>query len=1264
MFDDSRSFITRAFLRAEFDLDYRAFAAEHDAELLKRLRDWDARLHLSETQAEGAFTQTFFVDTWGYGESGRVPVDQHTIIPQFRISGEGAGGGMGAADLALSWFRGREDEIPQVLCEFKDIRSKLDVKQNRKGSTRTPVEQCLSYVRGARRGLFGNEPVQPWWGLVTDMNEFRLYWWDRAPQQYIRFLIRREDLLSGSYDLLSDTEEARFDRYLFAKLFSRDMLLSEAGRPQLLRLIERQWTVGRKLEGAFYADYKELRERLFNVLRLNNPDFPSRPAELLRLTQKLLDRFIFAFFCEDMGERMLFPPAMLRDFMRNRSQEVFYDENGPDLWEFFKRLFALMNSGGTFSRLSLPEINGGLFAADPLINALHIPNHIFAKAGQGANDAALEGDKTTLLYLCARYNYAGRGDVRESVSLYTLGHIFEQSITELEYRQGELEGRDSIAKLSKRKRDGVYYTPEPVVNYLVDHTLGPWFAAAKAACGYPAEGPPSVEAATAYIEKLKSVRIVDPACGSGAFLISAFRRLLAERIAAERDLDNARGGTPAAVNEAPLVAEILRDNIYGVDINPASVEIAKLALWLHTARASAPLSSLEHTIRIGNSLVSHDFWLGREKTPAAEERIRSFDWREAFPEVWPDRRTGGFDIVLGNPPYVRLQNLTKVDPDVVAYLTATRGDDTYESAQTGNFDLYLPFIEKGLRLLRLGGRMAYIAPSLWTVNQYGEGLRRVVRNGKHLDRWLDFKAHQIFEDVITYTALQFYTNESNDLVRIAEAPTGDMADIDWGDPELALTYSALPEQGEWLMATGANRALIERLEQDCLRLDDPSLTDGIIVGIQTSADHIYHLDRLSAGRYLCKPKGPKAKTPPPYEVEIEDAIMKPLVSGAEAKRYEEAETDTYLLFPYERDARGAMRLISAADMQQRFPRAWAHLRKWEKELRERESDGFDDAEWYRFGRNQNIDKQDVLKLIVPRLVQHLKCSLDADGKVCLDNVDVGGVLPANHDDAPYLMAMLNGPVCDFVFRIISKPFQHDYRSANKQFIAPLPIAPAPEIRRAALSAHARRLQERWSHRRSLLHEAAERLGVLGRARHPARWLWPELPTLPELTEQAPKTLRLTTDKRKWAEAQLDELEAARLDALQAALDRGGRWEAVFEDGELRLYAAGTPVLNKIFLDEAAGRLAEAYWRYLILDGLSREAAKLANDLRRPPAASDTPAATQFLERVAALLADVANIETEERALNELLFELYELSPAERNLVENERARRAERAVSG
>src|SRR5690606_7012210 len=198
---------------------------------------------------------------------------------------------------------------------------------------------------------------------------------------------------------------------------------------------------------------------------------------------------------------------------------------------------------------------------------------------------------------------------------------------------------------------------------------------------------------------------------------------------------------------------------------------------------------------------------------------------------------------------------------------------------------------------------------------------------------------------------RFFTKEARDVVRIAAAPNGDTEahDVDWSDPDLAVSWDAFPEDGEWLMATGAERALIDRLAHDCLRLNDEGLTTAIFQGLITSADAIYHLKRLGRNRYLCAPK-----KMPAHEVEIEDDIMKPLVSGPEAKRYEEPETETHVLFPYERDAGGQMKLIPAAEMAKRFPKAWTYLKSWEKELRKRERNAFDDERWYRFGRNQNI----------------------------------------------------------------------------------------------------------------------------------------------------------------------------------------------------------------------------------------------------------------------------------------------------------------------
>jgi type I restriction-modification system DNA methylase subunit len=1246
MFDDSRSFIGRPFLQSTLDYEFKDYLeAGKDEEVLARLKKWHGRAKLSETQAESAFIQTFFVETWGYGLSGQGSSDDHTLVPKFDVPGAGAKGGSGKADVALGWFLGKANEVPQVLCEFKDIKSDLDTKQNRKGSNHTPVEQCLNYVKGSRRNLFGNETVQPWWGLVTDMNEFRLYWWDRAPQNYIKFTISSKKDLFARHDLLAAGPDAQFDRFLFWKLFQRDQLISLSGKPALWRTVEKQWLREREIEEEFYNHYKGVRERLFSVLRTHNNEFKGSATDLLRVSQKLLDRFIFAFYCEDMGERMLFPPQFIRDHIKHRSIEGYYDTEGTEIWEFFRKFFKLMNTGGKIGQQPVPHINGGLFADDALIESLTIPNHVFAALNQGANDASLESDQNTLLYLSARYNYAAKGDAKESLTLYTLGRIFEQSITELEYRIGELEQRDTVAKLSKRKRDGVYYTPEWVVNYLVDETMGPWFEKAQEDCGLKENAKPSAAQLNAYLTRLRDMRVVDPACGSGAFLISAFRKLLDERLALAKRMQTLamKDASGIGFGEAELVSDILKNNIYGVDINPSSVEIAKLALWLHSARAKSPLSSLDDNIRCGNSLVAHDCWAMIKKTPENEARVNPFDWDQVFPFK--------FDIVLGNPPYVKLQNLMKVDPDVVGYLRAQREVGTYESAQTGNFDLYLPFIEKGLRLLSPGGRMAYIAPSLWTVNEYGEGLRKLIHRTKQLERWIDFKSFQVFKEAITYTALQFFTEVENLHVRITGSPEGELGDLDWKDTKFRVGASEFEPSSEWLMLTGTERKLISRLNQDCLRLDDGSLTEGITVGLQTSADSIYHLIRLGKDAYKCSAQGVD-----PFEVTIEDDIMRPLISGPEAKRYESPETDTYLLFPYEPADNGQIGLISEVNLQRKFPSALRYLKAFEKELRARENNQFNDQRWYRFGRNQNLDKQETEKLIVAQLVPSMRVSADFDANKYLNNVRVNGILPAKGCDLAFLLGVLNGNVADFVFRRIGKPKDGGWFEANKQFIAPLPIPHANKKQQTDIGKRARDLQKAWTKRRDLVDEANARLSTIGRATYKARFLWPDLPDIETLKLQAPKAMTLTTEKNKWAKDKFDALEEGSIETLQGFLDAGLPLTVDFTKGELSMTSEGRAVFNKIYLDTKDGKLAEVYWRFLIL-GMPRDTKSFARDLARIPSGADTPAAKQFMQRVAALIEQTEQIRDMETEMNEKLYELYKLSADERTLIEKDCAKR-------
>lgn len=427
-----QALLSDTLLRAHFGPEAEEFrAGMGDAELRARLEAWANRANLTETQAEAGFLKTFFFDTWGYWATGVAGPEQgFTAHPRYPVAGAGAGGNQGAADLALGWFDNAPvPPIPQVVCEFKDIRSDLDAPQRRKGNVRSPVKQCADYLRGLELPLFQAQPIQPRFGIVTDMNEFRLYWRDKMPGQYLRFIVRRRAPGDGPA-LLDDTPEAAFKRFLFWRLFRPDMLLSKSGEPALLGLIRAQLVKERQLEAGFYREYREYRETLIDALLAANPAWPHTAGRMVHVAQKLLDRMIFVLFCEDMGQQIAYPPQLLRDRLRRLSRDPDFRPEGDDAWGVLKRLFARMNTGGTFEGKTLHRFNGGLFASDPELDDLDIPNSVFFAAGQDGSEEEIGRWRPNLLYFAANYNFGANGGER-SITLYTLGRIFEQSITEL-----------------------------------------------------------------------------------------------------------------------------------------------------------------------------------------------------------------------------------------------------------------------------------------------------------------------------------------------------------------------------------------------------------------------------------------------------------------------------------------------------------------------------------------------------------------------------------------------------------------------------------------------------------------------------------------------------------------------------------------------------------------------------------------------------------------------------------------------------------------
>ncbi len=194
------TFVSKDFLKSIWATEFAAFeGSSEEAKLRVKLQAWAGRTDLGETSSEAAFISTFFEELWGYTHSGRNDGSpEYNLYPQYPIKGAGQKGGTGQADLAMGLF-GSENisETPQVLSEFKDIKSNLDAYQNRKGNNRSPVKQALDYLAEARRGMYLTEAIVPTWAIVTDMNEFRLYWFDRAPEQYLSFVISPKDLFKA-----------------------------------------------------------------------------------------------------------------------------------------------------------------------------------------------------------------------------------------------------------------------------------------------------------------------------------------------------------------------------------------------------------------------------------------------------------------------------------------------------------------------------------------------------------------------------------------------------------------------------------------------------------------------------------------------------------------------------------------------------------------------------------------------------------------------------------------------------------------------------------------------------------------------------------------------------------------------------------------------------------------------------------------------------------------------------------------------------------
>jgi len=760
------------------------------------------------------------------------------------------------------------------------------------------------------------------------------------------------------YIITSNFEKLRFyvghsDKYEEFNLFDLDvehftllyMLLSKENifSDVALQLKEQSKLQEENISNELYKKYAELRTNLFDNIIQNNPEVDK--YILLEKTQTILDRMVFIFFAEDRG---ILPPNTIRAIIDHYKGDI----EDRELWHFYKIYFKAINIGN--EKLNIPEYNGGLFATDELLNSLKIDNNVI---------------EACPLALSAY-------DFNSDIDVNILGHIFENSLNDIEELKARIDDADFDPKQSKRKKDGVFYTPEYITKYIVDNTLGALCQAKKEVLGLDdvdmliPKNPKKLnkgetkqkEALETYREHLLGLKILDPACGSGAFLNQALNYLLEEHDFIDESIKTLMGGSVLGLYD--VKKGILENNLYGVDINAEAVEIAKLSLWLRTVESGRKLNKLADKIKVGNSLID-------DKSVADD----AFVWEEEFSEVFAQ---GGFDVVIGNPPYVQLQSMGKISDDL-----KTQNYQTFE--KTG--DLYVLFYELGNQLLREDGLLGYITSNKWMRANYGKSLRKYLSDESNPKILIDLGSGTFESATVDSNILILQKNQAEKCNLIGldlskekeflgfESYIDKMVDIDNCSEDI------------WTISSPLEQAIKNKVENIGLPLKD--LNIHIYRGIQTGNNDVFIIDKNTRDSLV--------------EEDIKSLeLIKPILQGRDIKRYEYEFNEQYLIYVNDEID------IASYDAIYKYLLSHKSILEQKKEVKENK------MLWYSLYRpaKKHIHEFTNEKIFYNQIGHTIDFCLDKDGYYCNDKLYF---ITSSSLNLTYLVSVFNSKVMRYYF---------------------------------------------------------------------------------------------------------------------------------------------------------------------------------------------------------------------------------------------------------
>lgn len=857
---------------------------------------------------------------------------------------------------------------------------------------------------------------------------------------------------------------------------------------KIIRMITRMMFV-------WFIKQKELvPNKLFDTAFLSTilKDFDPESKETGNYYNAILQNLFFATLNraieDEQGNKRRFATNVKRDIKTLYRYSEMFKISDDEVIKMFSEVPFL--NGGLFECLDKTKTIDGVeqaynydgfsrndkkFADGHYRNRAVIPNILFFEEEKG------------LISILSRYNFTIEENSPEEQQVALdpelLGKVFENL----------LGAYNPETRETARKESGSFYTPREIVNYMVDESLIAYLGNTELVRSlFSADfsyDKTKVDEYKVIADKLKTIKILDPACGSGAFPMGLLNRMIdiLSHIAPEE-------------NTYDLKLSIIENCIYGSDIQSMAAQITKLRFFISLIcncekDASKPnfgiptLPNLETKFVAANSLIAkkrqtchslfenpeieptkqalteirHEHFAAktanrkstlRQKDKELREKLARLlaedkdfapadakqlaEWNpydqnavaDFFDPEWMFGVSDGFDIVIGNPPYLRIQDLRKTNNELADYLSKM-----YKSA-TGSFDLYVTFVERGLKLVKPTGVIYYIMPVKWTNSSFGKGLRNLCYEKSFMSSIINFVAYQVFEastytgihcfkkaEKLSYLELDRDMKDNHELHEFLKSITAnDFVDIN------------IKNSDAWILTNKSVNKVLEKLNQCPYKLSD--IFEKIFQGIATSKDDVYFLydchlvnskEVEGYSKYLQR------------RIVIENGLVKPLLKGEDVHRYMPLSTDRFVIFPYDLST-GKAELFTESQISSLFPKGYGYLKECETELRGREKGRFNNDKWYIFGRGQGLNYEGIPKLLAPEISLGGNFSYDKKGHF-YSTTTVYGYIRKDNIRITYetLLAIMNSRLCWWFLKNTGTVLANGYFRYKPAYLFPFPI---------------------------------------------------------------------------------------------------------------------------------------------------------------------------------------------------------------------------------